>query len=108
MHIVPTDPTLPSWVQDTELDGAIYRLAFNWSERDSAWYLTLSTPSEEVIRAGIKLVPHFPLLRKVRHASRPPGDLFVITTAAITRDNLGTDARLVYFTLEDLAQAVAE
>lgn len=106
MHIIPTDSALPHWEQDTELDGVIYRLRFAWSGRDLAWYLTLKTHADETIRSAIKLVPHFPLLRKVRHPRRPPGELTVVTTAPITRHNLGTEARLVYLSTDDIARVI--
>ena len=98
VHQVPTTPGVPFYSQVTELDGIEYLLTFAWNGREGAWYLSIANNQGNLIRAGIKLVPNWPLLRKVRHEMRPPGELMVLDEAGvgITLDNLGTDVVLFY------------
>lgn len=105
-QVIPVDPSLPSWRQQTELDGVLYELSFSWNDRDGSWFLTVRTVDGETISAGMRLVPNWPLLRKVRHEDRPPGELMVFVGGGqgITRENLGEDAVLAYIPAEDLQE----
>jgi hypothetical protein len=98
VYEIPTAPGVPFYTQVTELDGVEYRLTFSWNGREGAWYLTIANLQDTIIRAGIKLVPNWPLLRKVRHEKRPPGELMALDDAGvgITLDSLGTDVVLLY------------
>ncbi len=79
----------PSYEQETELDGAIYRLLFRWNEREEKWYLTIKTVDGDVI-LSTKIVSNWPLLRTLVHPSRPPGELVAVDVSG----ELGTDAGL--------------
>lgn len=106
---IPTTPSLPHYRQETELDGSVYQLDFDWNAREAAWYLSLSDISGTLIVAGVKLVPNWPLLRRLRHALRPPGELVVLDErgVGITFDNLGSDVFLDYFDANSAADAAA-
>lgn len=107
--IVPTSASTPHFEQETELDGVAYRLTFDWNGREGAWYLTLATASGVVLRAGLRLVSNWPLLRKLRHESRPPGELLVLDErgVGITLENLGIDVVLAYVDAESVAEATS-
>lgn len=92
---VPITPTHSSFVQETALDGTTYQLLFRWNAREEVWYLTISDMDDVVLAAGLKLVSGAALLRHLTDFdTRPPGELFFDGVA--TRDNLGTEARLIY------------
>lgn len=96
--IVPITPSIPHFRQDTDLDNATYRFTFDWSGRESAWYMAIADINGTIIRAGIRLAPNWRILRKLRHPSRPPGELIVIDPQGlgITLDNFGDGVQLVY------------
>ncbi len=107
---IPTAPDTPNYIQRTTLDGREYLLRILHNQRENTWYLTLLNTQEEVIKAGIKIVPNWPLLRKFHYDIRvPPGDIFAIvqTTDDSTPGlgELGIDqrVRLVYFDEAEVA-----
>jgi hypothetical protein len=80
---VPCTPNgLSRWQQNTTLDGRNYLLTFEWNQRDGGWYLALADAQGSVIATGRRLSTGFPLLREVRDARRPPGELVVADTLA--------------------------
>ena len=95
---IPINPVRPSFTQETDLNGTTYVPLFRWNTREEAWYLTLSTLDGITIAASLKLVPGAALLRHIPETPRPPGELFV--DGVPTRDNLGTEARLIYIAPE--------
>lgn len=107
---IPIEPGRPHIEQEVDLDGVSYRLALNWNGREGAWYMTLWTADGTLVRAGVKLVANFPLLRKVRHERRPPGELMAMDPrgTGITLDNLGLEIELAYVDAQSLAEAVSE
>lgn len=98
---ITIDAASPSFVQENVLDGVTWRLLFRWNARDEYWYLTVSNVDDEVIVASRRLVAGARLLRYVVQDERPAGELFVLDTP--TRDDLGTDALLVYADAEEIA-----
>lgn len=112
MIIIPThNDNRARWFSDIALDGQLYRLAFNWSVREDAWYLSIYTTSDVLILAGVKLVVQYRLLQQY-HAitGMPPGDIIVadiqdnIVDAVITYDNLGERFKVVYLTEAEIMQ----
>jgi hypothetical protein len=106
LHVIPLTSDSPHYEQQTELDGVVYALTLEWNEREGAWYLTLADANGDIIRAGIKLVTNWRLLRRVRDARRPPGELVAYDPAGkgLGRDNLGTDVQLLYADAELIAE----
>lgn len=106
---IPTSPGEPHYRQETELDGAVYQFTFDWNAREGAWYVSLADVTGTPIRSGIRLVPNWPLLRRLRHPNRPPGELIVLDPrgVGITLDNLGVDVTLDYFDAAAIAEGAA-
>lgn len=106
--LAPTTPSVPAYTQRTALDGRDYLLEFGWNARDSAWYLHLSDERGASIRAGIRIVCDFPLLRRIRDPRVPPGSLMAIDSAGAGvrpgYDELGTRVRLYYLDAAELAE----
>lgn len=101
MIVIPCTPDGQSrWTQRTTLAGRTYALTFDWSQRDGKWSLDLADQDGSLIRAGIPLVTNVPLLRFVRDARRPPGELFVFDTEERAEDpafdDIGTRFTLAY------------
>lgn len=97
---LPTSTVDSNYRFDVELDGVVYRLAFKFNSRDEAWYLTIFDTSDRLLRAGIRVVNEWPLLRLWAEASRPAGEMIVankgelLTPPGLTQ--LGQEAVLTY------------
>lgn len=61
---IPTQPGIPHYTQQTELDGKTYTLEFEFIEREGFWMLHLGDQDGNPLVCGIKLVPDWPLLRR--------------------------------------------
>ncbi len=108
---IPTAPETPNYVQRTTLDGREFLLRFLHNQREDTWYMSILNTEEAIIKAGIKIVVDWPLIRKFRYDVRmPPGEFFARTAIAGNDDppgigELGEDQRvgLVYLDAEGLA-----
>ena len=108
VYEIPTTVESPAYEQQSELDGELYTLELLWNERDAAWYLSVGDIAGALIASGIKLVPNWPLLRKVVDARRPAGEIMALDTTGegLTRDNLGSAVRLIYIDAESVAEVL--
>ena len=61
---IPTQPSIPHYTQQTELDGKTYTLEFEYIEREDFWLLHIGDQDGKALVNGIKLVPEWPLLRR--------------------------------------------
>jgi hypothetical protein len=90
----------PDYVLQTDLDGQTYTLRVRWNQRAEWWSLDLATVDGTPIVSGRKLVTCWPLLRRVVHASRPPGELYLLDLQQRgeepTYDELGARFALFY------------
>lgn len=78
---IPTSSD-PYSVQRTDLEGREYILQFDWSTRESVWYMTIYDSSGSPLASGIKLVCNWPLTYRLPNPALPPGDLMVSTKTA--------------------------
>lgn len=103
---IPLDSQFPAYQQTTELDGRVYELTLLWMARLQAWSLDLAIADGATIVSGLMLIPNWPLLERLRHPERPPGELWVLDDAGagITRQNLGREVTLLYLEPEDLRE----
>jgi hypothetical protein len=61
---IPTQPGIPHYTQQTELDGKTYTLEFEFIEREGFWMLHIGDQDGNPLVCGIKLVTDWPLLRR--------------------------------------------
>ncbi len=96
---IPTSTTLGAYTFQVELDLVVYRFALQFNEREDFWYLTISEEDGTVIRAGVKVVVNFPLLRLIADRATPPGGLLAIDPSSDDEPgllDLGDTALLTY------------
>ncbi len=76
---VPTSDT-PFYSQRTTLEGREFLLQFIYNQRENVYYLTIRQTDNTVIKAGIKVVTNWPLLRRYKYDARlPPGELYAFS-----------------------------
>lgn len=104
--LIPTTSD-PFYEQVTNLDGTDYVLRFKYNQRENCWYLTVGLPDGTDLVRGIKLVCHWPLLRRFTDERLPLGELVVISNTDDDSppglEELGEDLRteLTYFSREE-------
>ncbi|GAH17648.1 unnamed protein product, partial [marine sediment metagenome] len=54
-----------------DLEGVDFQFDFQYNDRESAWYFDLLDADANMLRAGIKCVINFPLLRLYQGLERP-------------------------------------
>lgn len=101
------------WSQRTTLASRDYVLTFRWSQRAGRWSLDVADQDGDPIASGRALVPGISVLRGVRDARRPAGEIVLVDTQSAsaglddpTFASLGLRHRLVYVDGDDLAAAV--
>ncbi|WP_238888679.1 phage baseplate plug family protein [Achromobacter insuavis] len=75
---------------EVELDGATFFLGLSWNSEAERWTLSIENAYNEVIVAGIAVVPDTPLLALYRHLAVPAGEL--VALAPDRRDAIGREA----------------
>lgn len=92
----------PFTSQRTTLRGVSYRLDFSWNGRVSRWYLDLFDADDQPIVRSRPLVSGYPILADVTIATRPPGELIVVTSDGLDPDlDTIAQATLLYFEVEE-------
>lgn len=83
-----------------DLSGTMYQLAFDFNDRDSAWYMTIRDTAGNMLRSGIRVVVNYDLLKRWVGTTVPAGELAVFDRREVpvdpTEDGLGLDALLTY------------
>lgn len=81
----------PYSVQRTDLEGREYVLQFDFSTRESVWYLSILDVGNVPLATGIKMVCNWPLTYRLPNPGLPPGDLVVITKVEADETPPGLD-----------------
>jgi len=85
---------------EVELEGRTFFLRLSWNSEARLWTLEVQNAQNELLVAGIAVVPDYPLLAQYRHLDLPPGDLVALTPDrrdTISREALPSgDVALVY------------
>lgn len=97
---VPVAETTDAFVEQVDLDGRVYDLAFRWNARDVHWFLDVGRDGVVLI-AGVKLVNSTDLLGQFgRIENLPPGILSIEDLDDADADpddeNFGDRVQLVY------------
>jgi hypothetical protein len=92
------------WEMKADLSGKRYGIYIAYNTRQDAWFMAISDTNENLLLAGIRLVPGIFFLEKYRASvpGLPPGDLWLVdiegklSAAEVTRENLSTRFALTY------------
>jgi len=107
---IPMPKGVPSFSMRVMLEQVEYQLEFDWNERAERWFMLLRTSAGDLITSR-KVLPNWPLLRGLVHASRPPGELVAIDGAMLGTPigigDWGERIMLDYFEAADVAQIAA-
>ncbi|WP_028353434.1 phage baseplate plug family protein [Bordetella petrii] len=91
---------------EVELEGGTYFLRLSWNSEADLWVLGIENANNEVIIAGIALVPDTPLLAQYRYLPLPPGEIVALAPDrrnTISREALPSgDVTLVYVTAQEV------
>ncbi len=98
---LPTRQDLSNYEVEVDLDQVTYRLRFKFNSRDEAWYMSVLDANGVILRAGIKLVSDWEILRLWRDTNvRPAGEIITLNLGEdLTKpglEQLGTDTLLLY------------
>jgi hypothetical protein len=114
MYLLPTETEEENYSFEAELDGATYILQFNWNDRASAWFLSLSKDDGTKLASGIKLTTGTVVFDWLVDLDAPIGRLYVydssLTDADPGRYDLadGQRCQLLYIEYSDLELLAAE
>lgn len=98
---IPLPVDLANYTIRVTLTGREYELGLDYNGRLDRWYLTVKTADGAPIRAGMKVVCNWAVMRRTVSELRPPGDLIFTDTSAVFPDppgysELGRRVRLMY------------
>jgi hypothetical protein len=100
IYSIPVRGDLPSHTVKVTLDGRKYGLAFRWSERESAWYMSISLEDATPIASGIKVVLGMYLNARLAREDAPPGLFMAYDTSGEDQEagetDLGSRVELLY------------
>lgn len=103
---IPTRTDVTRYRQIVDLEGTSFVFDFNFNSREGFWYFDLLDINEDPIKVGIKVVVGFPLLRLVRDARRPLGEVTAIDTTNSGKEagqtDLGEEVVLLYTESTDI------
>lgn len=96
----PVISDVEHYIFELPLDGVVYRFKFKYNARESTWYFNLLDLNNNILRAGVKVVNEWALLRIWAGAERPAGEIVTVNLGAVdnppTLDQLGQDVVLTY------------
>lgn len=97
---IPTSTVNENYEFIISLDNVEFKLAFHFNSRDSAWYLTIKTLDDVVLRAGLRVVNEWALLRLWVGENRPAGEMVTVNQGELDRpplaNQLGAEVVLDY------------
>lgn len=95
---LPNRTNLVNYRFRVALSGVVFGFRFYFNRRDQHWYFDMTDAAGVLLRAGMKVVADFPLLRQWTQQNRPDGELSSIaaTDTDPGLEDLGALALLVY------------
>lgn len=104
---LPTSTTLPYYEFEVELDGVEFKLEFRFNDRDDAWYMSILDSEDTLLRAGLRVVNSWLLLRLWAEATRPDGEIASVNQGQVlappTLNQLGAEVVLTYLDAAEVA-----
>lgn len=114
LYTIPFTPGDVHVEQQTTLEGIVYTLKFDYSQRENCYYLSVGDAADKdgtMIISSIKVMTNRPLLRRWRGAASansdvwPPGELVAYSTtpddSIAGLGELGSRVILLYATSDD-------
>lgn len=97
----PTFSDVAHYIFELPLDGVVYRFKFKHNSREDAWYFNILDLNNNILRAGIKVVNEWVLLRLwAARTGRPLGSIVTVNLGNVpnppTLEQLGEDVVLTY------------
>lgn len=97
----PTISDLAHYTFEIPLDGTVFRFKFKYNSRESTWYFNILDASNNVLRAGLKVVNEWtPLRLWAARTGRPLGEIVTVNLGNVpsppTLEQLGADVVLTY------------
>lgn len=104
--VLDTNTTALYFDQLVQLEGVEYLFTFQWSDRESAWYINIADQDGNQIASLIRLIVAWPLLRRFQDPRLPLGllicaDMTQQNTDIAASTDLGSRVLLVYVTSDD-------
>jgi hypothetical protein len=103
---IPTRTDIGSYRFGIQLDDVVYELIFQFNNRDDHWYFDIYNESGTLLRAGLKAVTGWPLLRLHQAQERPAGEIMAIDPTSVDLEagleDLGETVTLIYAEEESL------
>jgi len=100
IQVLPTRTDTPRYRFTIELDGQSFIFTFEWNDRDSGWYLSISDVNEVPLVSGVRVVLNVPLLDRYLDPRLPAGRFAAIDTSGTDTEagfaDLGDRVKLVY------------
>lgn len=78
---LPLDSTDPHYTVVVALEGVRYKIKMDWNERVEAWAFSLLLEDDTKILSGVRVIPDWPVLRKVASSNAPPGEIYFRDTS---------------------------
>lgn len=107
-HQIKLIADVPHYEQQVTLDGETYTLAFDWNEREGAWYMNLSDVESVPVVMGKKVVSNWTFGHRSRSESMPPGRFLMIEHSGSdvdpTLEDIGDRVTLVYADEDTIAE----
>jgi hypothetical protein len=100
-------PDVNDSLTEVDLDGLTYFLRLSWNSEAELWTLSIENAYNELVVAGIAVLPGTPLLSGYRHLTVPAGEL--VALAPDRRDTIGRAAlasgevALIYVDAQEMA-----
>ena len=89
-----------------ELESAMYKLGFKYNTRSLFWAMDVYDDADNLLLAGIKIVPNYPLIFSHKVAGLPAGDFLCEISdkqSRVVRDSFSSGkANLLYLTQDEL------
>jgi len=100
-------PDVNDSLTEVDLDGLTYFMRLSWNSEAELWTLSIENAYNELIVAGIAVLPGTPLLSGYRHLTVPAGEL--VALAPDRRDTISRAAlpsgevALIYVDAQEMA-----
>lgn len=103
---IPTSTTDANYIFTIPLNGSEYQLSFKYNDRDNAWYFNILDTNDVILRAGIKVVNEWPLLRLWKEEIKPAGEMIPVNQGNVaappTLNQLGAEVILTYLDEDEI------